>query len=122
MLDFLNENYYMLVPALWVIGYGLKQTPRIPDWTIIWILLVVSVAFGTFAFGFSTEGIINGIIAAGVAVLGHQMFKQTINSRRDKKEVIKIEAKIDPRDEKVEEIDINVDENKDKAEDINKSN
>jgi hypothetical protein len=84
LLDFLNENYYMLVPALWVIGYALKQTPRIPDWSIIWILLAISVGFGTYAFGFSITGIINGIIAAGVAVLGHQMYRQTWGAKRNK--------------------------------------
>jgi hypothetical protein len=84
LLDFLNENYYMLVPALWVIGYALKQTPKIPDWSIIWILLAISIGFGTYAFGFSTTGIINGIIAAGVAVLGHQMYWQTWGAKRNK--------------------------------------
>jgi len=88
LLEFLNQNYYMMVPALWVIGYGLKQTPKIPNWTILWILLVISISFGTFAFGFSSEGILNGVIAAGVAVLGHQMFKQTVTSRREKQEII----------------------------------
>lgn len=82
LLQFLNENYYMLVPALWVLGYALKQTPQIPDWSIIWILLLFSVLFGTFAFGFSVQGMINGIIAAGVAVLGHQMVKQTYGGYR----------------------------------------
>jgi hypothetical protein len=85
LLEFLNQNYYMMVPALWVIGFGLKQTPRIPDWTILWILLVISISFGSIAFGFSIEGIINGVIAAGVAVLGHQMFKQTMSSRSKNK-------------------------------------
>lgn len=85
LIDFLNQNYYMLVPALWVIGYALKQTPRVPDWTIIWILLGISLAIGTITFGFSGEGVINGVIAAGVAVLGHQMFKQTTGARASRK-------------------------------------
>lgn len=78
LLDFLNENYYMMVPALWVIGYALKQTPNVPDWSIIWILVIISVFSGSIAFGLSLEGVVNGIVAAGVAVLGHQMIKQTI--------------------------------------------
>lgn len=85
LLNFLNENYYMMVPALWVIGYALKTTPKVPDWAIIWILLVLSVGAGTCAFGFSFEGLTNGIIAAGVAVFGHQMFKQTFGTRLEKK-------------------------------------
>ncbi|WP_404358976.1 phage holin family protein [Cytobacillus firmus] len=78
LLDFLNQNYYMLVPALWVIGYALKQTPKVPDWSIVWILVLISVSAGSLAFGFSFEGLLNGIVAAGVAVLGHQMKKQTL--------------------------------------------
>nr|WP_254119450.1 phage holin family protein [Bacillus sp. FJAT-29790] len=68
----------MLVPALWVLGFALKQTPAVPNWTIIWVLLLVSIAFACLAFGLSIEALINGIIAAGVAVLGHQMIKQTL--------------------------------------------
>lgn len=93
LIEFLNKNYYIFVPALWVIGYALKQTPKVPDWTIIWILLAASIAFGTFAFGFSIEGVINGVIAAGIAVLGHQMMKQTLRERMVKKQIITVEHK-----------------------------
>lgn len=75
----------MLVPALWVLGFALKQTPAIPDWSIIWVILFVSILIGSLAFGFSFSGLINGIIAAGVAVLGHQMLKQTFLSKDVKK-------------------------------------
>ncbi|WP_430517032.1 phage holin family protein [Bacillus infantis] len=81
LLQFLNQKYIMIVPALWVIGLALKHTPRVPDWTIIWILLLLSVGFGSFVFGFSLNGILNGVIAAGVAVLGHQMYKQSFLSK-----------------------------------------
>lgn len=93
LFSFLNENYYMLAPVLWVIGFALKNTPRIPDWTIIWILLGLSIGFGVISYGFHLEVIMNGIIAAGVAVLGHQMFKQTVGARNVKKKVITVEEK-----------------------------
>ncbi|WP_099354054.1 phage holin family protein [Fredinandcohnia onubensis] len=85
LLEFLNENYYMLVPALWVIGYFLKTTPNIPNWSITWILLGVSLAGGTFFYGFTAEAVYNGVIAAGVAVFGHQLYKQTAGARATKK-------------------------------------
>lgn len=85
LLSYLNQNYLMLVPALWVLGFALKQTPAIPDWSIIWVILFVSILIGSLAFGFSFSGLINGIIAAGVAVLGHQMLKQTFLSKDVKK-------------------------------------
>ncbi|KAB7663578.1 phage holin family protein [Bacillus sp. B1-b2] len=79
---FLLDHYYILVPVLWIIGYALKQTPKVADWKIIWILLIVAIILGVFAYGFTFEVVTNGIIATGVAVLGHQMAKQTINFRQ----------------------------------------
>lgn len=81
LASFLNENYYMLVPALWVLGIALKRTPSVPNWSIIWVILGFSLVFGTIAWGFSYTGVINAIIAAGVAVLGHQIVKQTIQKK-----------------------------------------
>ncbi|MEH7382687.1 phage holin family protein [Bacillus sp. JJ1533] len=85
LLQFLNENYYMLVPVLWVIGYFLKATPSIPNWSITWILLGVSLVGGAFFFGLTAEAVYNGVIAAGVAVFGHQLIKQTAEARAGKK-------------------------------------
>ncbi|WP_235907318.1 phage holin family protein [Niallia circulans] len=70
---YINENYYIFIPVLWVIGYALKQTPMIPNWLIIWILLAFSIILGTWSNGFHLSAIINGILVTGVAVLGHQM-------------------------------------------------
>lgn len=78
---FLDQNYYMLVPALWVLGFALKRTPSVPNWLIIWVLLGFSLVFGTIAWGFSFTGVINAIIAAGFAVFGHQVLKQTIQKK-----------------------------------------
>lgn len=82
--SFLLDHYYILVPVLWIIGYALKQTPILPDWSIIWILLLASILLATFAYGLSFEAITNGIIAAGVSVFGHQLAKQTIQKNTSK--------------------------------------
>ncbi|GKU82760.1 phage holin family protein [Niallia sp. NCCP-28] len=74
--EYLNENYYILIPVLWVLGYALKQTPKIVDWLIIWILLAASVLLAIFAYGFTFQAITNGILATGVSVLGHQMWNK----------------------------------------------
>lgn len=83
LLQYLNENYLMLVPVLWVLGYALKQTPHIPNWSIIWILSTVSLVIGWFAYGFTYDAFANGIIAAGISVFGHQLYKQTKNLNSD---------------------------------------
>ncbi|HEO8418375.1 phage holin family protein [Niallia sp. FSL W8-0635] len=82
--SFLLDHYYILVPVLWIIGYALKQTPIIPDWSIIWILLLASILLATFAYGLNFEAVTNGIIAAGVSVFGHQLAKQTIQKNVSK--------------------------------------
>jgi hypothetical protein len=84
LLNLLNENYLMLVPALWVLGFALKQTPKVPNWSIIWILTLVSLGFGSFAYGFTVDAIVNGLIAAGVAVYGHQLVKHSIFTKTNK--------------------------------------
>jgi uncharacterized RDD family membrane protein YckC len=74
--QYILSNYYILVPVLWIIGYALKQTPIVPDWLIIWLLLASSIFLCGFAYGFTFEAITNGILVTGVSVLGHQITKQ----------------------------------------------
>nr|WP_059170298.1 phage holin family protein [Bacillus sp. FJAT-27445] len=78
LIQILNQNYFFLVPVLWVIGYALKQTPRVPDWSIIWYLFGISLVLAWIAFGLNIDAITNGIIATGVALFGHQSLKQTL--------------------------------------------
>lgn len=82
MFDFL-QNVQLhaalvpLVPALLIVGRLLKQTPKFPDWAIVWALLVLGVLAGGFVLGFNFEGLVNGVIAAGLAISTHQTIKQT---------------------------------------------
>jgi len=77
VLEFVSENVYVLVPVIYVIGIFLKQTPKIFDWCIPWILLAVGVALAIGLMGFSVEAIIQGALAAGGAVFTNQLIKQT---------------------------------------------
>lgn len=78
LLSLLNENYLFLVPALWAIGFALKKTPKVPDWAIIWVLFLLSELGAVLKYGLNAESLVSGIVAAGVAVFGHQLIKQTI--------------------------------------------
>ena len=80
LLEFVSENYLILVPVLWVIGTFLKKSPKVPDWTIPWIILVLGVV-GSVATAIDnplTEAVIQGILVAGAAVLTHELIKETI--------------------------------------------
>lgn len=71
----------VIVLALLVLGFIIKKTPAIPDWVIVWILPVLGMVFAVFIVGFNIHAILQGILAAGVAVLTNQLWKQS--QRRD---------------------------------------
>ncbi len=76
---YIVEQALVIVPVLWVIGVFLKRTPRVPNWKIAWILVVLGIILTVGILGFSAQAVVQGVLVAGVAVLGHQLLKQTIN-------------------------------------------
>lgn len=62
--------------ALYIIGVFLKSTPKVADWSIPWILLVISLILANVLIGWSISATIQGILACGMAVLGNQLYKQ----------------------------------------------
>ncbi|MCM3294133.1 phage holin family protein [Paenibacillus sp. MER 180] len=79
-----NMIYELIDPALivvvamcWCIGYVLKQTPRVPDWTIVYIVTVIAVFLTVWMIGFSPEALIQGVLCGAFSVFGHQIIKQT---------------------------------------------
>uniref|UniRef100_A0A1S2M2J4 Holin n=1 Tax=Anaerobacillus isosaccharinicus TaxID=1532552 RepID=A0A1S2M2J4_9BACI len=98
----ISDKLAVVVPALMIIGYALKRTPKIADWMIVWILLLLGVIASVFTLGLTVSGIANGVFAAGAAISTHQAYKQTKN--RDKEEVISemIEEKLKGREKNLE--------------------
>ena len=76
-VGYIDSTMIVASLALMVIGYGLKQTPNVPDWSILWILIAIGVCFGVMMMGFNANGVFQGVLIAAVAVLGHQAYKQT---------------------------------------------
>ena len=82
----LPQELILLVPFLNIIGIFLKRSPAFPDWLIPDILAGIGILFALFieisknGFNFASilTGVINGVIAAGIAVFGHQVVKQNI--------------------------------------------
>jgi Mn2+/Fe2+ NRAMP family transporter len=75
------EQALILIPALYIIGMFLKNTPAIKDWTIPYILLVLGIIGAIALIGLNVQAIIQGILVAGVTVFGNQLIKQT--TKRD---------------------------------------
>ena len=78
LIKFVPEQLYILVAGLCVVGVFLKNSPRIKDWTIPWLLTVLGVGFSISLNGFNATSVLQGIICSGVSVYGNQLFKQTI--------------------------------------------
>ncbi|WP_338557819.1 phage holin family protein [Paraclostridium sordellii] len=50
--------------ALYVIGMLLKKNPKVKDWSIPWILLVLATGFSIPIMGFNATSILQGIICS----------------------------------------------------------
>ncbi|WP_338133631.1 phage holin family protein [Clostridium tetani] len=85
IMEFITEQAFILVPALYVLGLMLKGTEKIKDWTIPWILLVVGILGSIALIGLNVNAVIQGILTAGVAVFGNQLIKQTTVKREEEK-------------------------------------
>lgn len=81
LINFVPEQLLIVVAALYVVGMFLKNTPKVLDWTIPYILLIVGVVGSIALVGFNATGILQGIICTGVAVLTNQLFKQTTKNK-----------------------------------------
>ena len=75
LTSFLAENMYIVAAALYVLGVFIKAIPRIPNWVIPFVLTAAGVAFGLLIIG-GADGVLQGILAAGLAVLVNQGYKQ----------------------------------------------
>ncbi|MFH5185704.1 phage holin family protein [Paenibacillus sp. TAB 01] len=77
IIQLLDPKLLIVLAACWVIGYVLKQTPRVPNWSIIFVVTAVAVAFTVSMLGVTPEAILQGILAGAVAVYGYEFLKAT---------------------------------------------
>ena len=79
LIKFVPEQLLILVAALYVVGMFLKKTPKVKDWIIPWILLILGVIFSISIMGINATSILQGIICSFGAIATNQFVKQTIN-------------------------------------------
>lgn len=78
--NFINPELLIVVAVCWVIGYILKQTPKVPDWTIIYAVTLAAVVVVVLMLGFTAESVLQGVLCGAVAVYGNQLVKQAQKS------------------------------------------
>lgn len=86
IIEYINENSLVLIPALYILGVFVKNAPRIPDWTIPFILLFVGVISSVLINGMGVDSVIQGVLVTGAAVLSNQAVKQIAKGSKERKE------------------------------------
>lgn len=97
LLTFIIESYLPLIPVLLIIGYIMKKSIKVKDTNIPWMLCLVGVVFALLitvaAADLSTwqkvvneitQGIIQGILVTGGAVLASQLIIQKRKANEEK--------------------------------------
>ena len=77
LMDYIVEQALMLVPVLYILGMMLKNTEKIKDWTIPWILLACGIGCCIAILGLNLQAALQGILVTGAAVFGNQLVKQS---------------------------------------------
>ncbi|SHH55617.1 phage holin family protein [Sporanaerobacter acetigenes] len=91
ILQYILPEIVILIPVLIILGQAIKQIPKVKDWTIPIILAVIGIVVSILILGFENgftgsivlNGVLQGILCAGMAVYVHQL---TIQSTRKRKE------------------------------------
>lgn len=77
IFDLIDPRLIIVVAACWSIGVILKKTPKVTDWVIPYLIVLIGIFFSVYMLGVTAESIIQGILCGAFAVFGHQLFKQT---------------------------------------------
>ena len=84
LMDYIIEQALVLIPVLYILGMMLKNTEKIKDWTIPWILLVCGIGSCIAIMGVNIQAVLQGVLVTGAAVFGNQLIKQSTEKREIK--------------------------------------
>jgi hypothetical protein len=76
--DYIRPDAIILIPALYIIGIFLRQTPHIPSWSHSWIKVIFAVIACLLHYGFRIESVVQGILVTGAAVLSRDLLSYTV--------------------------------------------
>ena len=79
IIKYISDEALILIPALYIIGMMLKSTPKVHDWLIPYILLVIGILGAVGILGISVKSVIQGILVTGASVYANQLIKQVKN-------------------------------------------
>lgn len=76
VFSLIDPKLFIVLAACWVLGIGIKRIPKIPDWTIVFIVTAFAIVITSWTLGWSPESLIQGILVGAFAVFGNQVVKQ----------------------------------------------
>ncbi|WP_405117845.1 phage holin family protein [Paenibacillus sp. FSL H8-0317] len=76
VFSLIDPKLFIVLAACWVLGIGIKRIPKIPDWTIVFIVTAFAIVITCWTLGWSPESLIQGILVGAFAVFGNQVIKQ----------------------------------------------
>lgn len=74
----LDAQLLIVLAVCWVLGFMLKQTPRVPNWSIVYIVSLVAVVFAVLLLGNNPLSYLQGFLCGAVSVYGYEIAKQTV--------------------------------------------
>ena len=80
IVNLIDPALIIVVAVCWVLGYILKQTPRVPDWCIVYIVTAIAIVVTLLLQGLTVTSVLQGILCGAVSVYGHQLVKQAKKS------------------------------------------
>ncbi|MEY9096294.1 phage holin family protein [Paenibacillus sp. RC84] len=76
VINLIDSSFLTVLAACWILGFVLKNTPRFPNWAIVYVVSLIAVSFTVWIKGFAPETVLQGILCGAVAVYGYQLVKQ----------------------------------------------
>lgn len=75
IIQLLDPRLLIVLAACWTIGYTLKRTPHVPNWSIVFVVTALAIVFTIWMLGPTPEAILQGILCGAVAVYGYEVAK-----------------------------------------------
>lgn len=102
LLSHIGESFKILIPVVYIIGVVLKNVKAVKDNYIPIILIGVSILFSVaIDKNININGVVQGILIAGVCVLGNQVYVQMF--KKPKEEAVQ---EINKAEEEKEEAEV----------------
>ncbi|MFE4713975.1 phage holin family protein [Paenibacillus sp. NPDC056722] len=75
--SYIEPDLFIVIGVCWIIGYVLRRTPRVPNWTIIYAVTLAAIIISSYIMSFNVESVMQGILCGALAVYGNEFIKQT---------------------------------------------